>query len=148
MLSGWDGVGDIPTRSYLRRFCFGQFFLHWSLLSLSKQSASRKNGNTLRVNGTRSSLVHDLSRSVVGIILGFFLLSIFCLEINRAISISFSTFRVLILHLKRYSFNVALSLNHKVGQQVVIPRYLTLLSHCTESTRLPLTLGWSAHSAM
>lgn len=81
-------------------------------------------------------------------ILGFFLFSIFCLEINRAISISFSTFRVLILHLKRYSFNVALSLNHKVGQQVVIPRYLTLLSHCTESTRLPLTLGWSAHSAM
>ncbi|XP_015724439.1 ubiquitin carboxyl-terminal hydrolase 37 isoform X2 [Coturnix japonica] len=56
--------------------------------------------------------------------------------------------RVLILHLKRYSFNVELSLNHKVGQQVVIPRYLTLLSHCTESTRLPLTLGWSAHSAM
>ncbi|KFZ64982.1 Ubiquitin carboxyl-terminal hydrolase 37 [Antrostomus carolinensis] len=56
--------------------------------------------------------------------------------------------RVLILHLKRYSFNVALSLNHKVGQQVVIPRYLTLLSHCTESTRLPLTLGWSLHSAI
>ncbi|XP_061226173.1 ubiquitin carboxyl-terminal hydrolase 37 isoform X3 [Neopsephotus bourkii] len=56
--------------------------------------------------------------------------------------------RVLILHLKRYSFNVALSLNHKVGQQVVIPRYLTLLSHCTENTRLPLTLGWSVHSAV
>uniref|UniRef100_A0A8C0H2R1 Ubiquitin carboxyl-terminal hydrolase n=1 Tax=Chelonoidis abingdonii TaxID=106734 RepID=A0A8C0H2R1_CHEAB len=56
--------------------------------------------------------------------------------------------RVLILHLKRYSFNVALSLNHKVGQQVVIPRYLTLLAHCTESTRPPLTLGWSAHSAV
>ncbi|XP_057286183.1 ubiquitin carboxyl-terminal hydrolase 37 isoform X3 [Pezoporus wallicus] len=56
--------------------------------------------------------------------------------------------RVLILHLKRYSFNVALSLNHKVGQQVVIPRYLTLLSHCTENTRLPLTLGWSVHSAI
>ncbi|XP_009978651.1 PREDICTED: ubiquitin carboxyl-terminal hydrolase 37-like, partial [Tauraco erythrolophus] len=56
--------------------------------------------------------------------------------------------RVLILHLKRYSFNVALSLNHKVGQQVVIPRYLTLLSHCTESTRLPLTLGWNVHSAI
>ncbi|XP_044887925.1 ubiquitin carboxyl-terminal hydrolase 37 isoform X2 [Mauremys mutica] len=55
---------------------------------------------------------------------------------------------VLILHLKRYSFNVALSLNHKVGQQVVIPRYLTLLAHCTESTRPPLTLGWSAHSAV
>ncbi|XP_036611077.1 ubiquitin carboxyl-terminal hydrolase 37 [Trichosurus vulpecula] len=56
--------------------------------------------------------------------------------------------RVLILHLKRYSFNVALSLNNKVGQQVVIPRYLTLSSHCTESTKPPLTLGWSAHTAI
>lgn len=70
----------------------------------------------------------------------------FCLEVN--ICPSLISLRVLILHLKRYSFNVALSLNHKVGQQVVIPRYLTLLSHCTESTRLPLTLGWSVHSAV
>ncbi|KAF0026168.1 hypothetical protein F2P81_020905 [Scophthalmus maximus] len=46
--------------------------------------------------------------------------------------------RVLILHLKRYSFNAQLSLNSKLGQQVVIPRYLTLLSHCTESTRPPV----------
>ncbi|XP_039769439.1 ubiquitin carboxyl-terminal hydrolase 37 isoform X2 [Ornithorhynchus anatinus] len=53
--------------------------------------------------------------------------------------------RVLILHLKRYSFNVALSLNHKVGQQVVIPRFLTLASHCTDATKPPLTLGWTAH---
>uniref|UniRef100_A0A667ZZW6 Ubiquitin carboxyl-terminal hydrolase n=1 Tax=Myripristis murdjan TaxID=586833 RepID=A0A667ZZW6_9TELE len=52
--------------------------------------------------------------------------------------------RVLILHLKRYSFNAQLSLNSKLGQQVVIPRYLTLLSHCTEATRPPLSLGWSA----
>uniref|UniRef100_A0A8C5AF69 Ubiquitin carboxyl-terminal hydrolase n=1 Tax=Gadus morhua TaxID=8049 RepID=A0A8C5AF69_GADMO len=51
--------------------------------------------------------------------------------------------RVLILHLKRYSFNAQLSLNSKLGQQVVIPRYLTLLSHCTEATRAPLNLGWS-----
>uniref|UniRef100_A0A8C7Y6T2 Ubiquitin carboxyl-terminal hydrolase n=1 Tax=Oryzias sinensis TaxID=183150 RepID=A0A8C7Y6T2_9TELE len=51
--------------------------------------------------------------------------------------------RVLILHLKRYSFNAQLSLNSKLGQQVVIPRYLTLLSHCTESTRPPVSLGWS-----
>ncbi|XP_072274100.1 ubiquitin carboxyl-terminal hydrolase 37 isoform X2 [Pyxicephalus adspersus] len=49
--------------------------------------------------------------------------------------------RVLILHLKRYSFNVTLSLNNKVGQQVIIPRYLTLSSHCTESTRPPLSLS-------
>ncbi|KAM4698023.1 ubiquitin carboxyl-terminal hydrolase 37 isoform 1-T1 [Rhinophrynus dorsalis] len=56
--------------------------------------------------------------------------------------------RVLILHLKRYSFNVVLSLNNKVGQQVIIPRYLTLSSHCTDTTRPPLSLGWNAQSAM
>ncbi|CAB1328389.1 unnamed protein product [Coregonus sp. 'balchen'] len=56
--------------------------------------------------------------------------------------------RVLILHLKRYSFNAQLSLNSKLGQQVMIPRYLTLLSHCTDATRPPLSLGWSAHAAM
>ncbi|XP_045150695.1 ubiquitin carboxyl-terminal hydrolase 37 [Echinops telfairi] len=56
--------------------------------------------------------------------------------------------RVLILHLKRYSFNVALSVNNKIGQQVIIPRYLTLSSHCTENTKPPFTLGWSAHMAV
>nr|XP_057938706.1 ubiquitin carboxyl-terminal hydrolase 37 [Doryrhamphus excisus]XP_057938707.1 ubiquitin carboxyl-terminal hydrolase 37 [Doryrhamphus excisus] len=55
--------------------------------------------------------------------------------------------RVLILHLKRYSFNAQLSLNSKLGQQVVIPRYLTLLSHCTESTRPPISLGWSSQTS-
>ncbi|XP_057708813.1 ubiquitin carboxyl-terminal hydrolase 37 [Corythoichthys intestinalis] len=55
--------------------------------------------------------------------------------------------RVLILHLKRYSFNAHLSLNSKLGQQVVIPRYLTLLSHCTDSTRPPVTLGWSSQAS-
>uniref|UniRef100_A0A8C5PRA1 Ubiquitin carboxyl-terminal hydrolase n=1 Tax=Leptobrachium leishanense TaxID=445787 RepID=A0A8C5PRA1_9ANUR len=56
--------------------------------------------------------------------------------------------RVLILHLKRYSFNVVLSRNDKVGQQVIIPRYLTLSTHCTESTRPPLSLGWTVQTAM
>ncbi|XP_037704511.1 ubiquitin carboxyl-terminal hydrolase 37 isoform X3 [Choloepus didactylus] len=56
--------------------------------------------------------------------------------------------RVLILHLKRYSFNVALSLNNKIGQQVIIPRYLTLSSHCTENTKPPFTLSWNAHMAI
>lgn len=56
--------------------------------------------------------------------------------------------RVLILHLKRYSFNAQLSLNSKLGQQVVIPRYLTLLSHCTESTRPPINLGWSSQASL
>jgi ubiquitin carboxyl-terminal hydrolase 26/29/37 len=62
--------------------------------------------------------------------------------------LSFPSRRVLILHLKRYSFNAQLSLNSKLGQQVMIPRYLTLLSHCTDSTRPPLSLGWSANAAM
>uniref|UniRef100_A0A8C6T917 Ubiquitin specific peptidase 37 n=1 Tax=Neogobius melanostomus TaxID=47308 RepID=A0A8C6T917_9GOBI len=52
--------------------------------------------------------------------------------------------RVLILHLKRYSFNAQLSLNSKLGQQVLIPRYLTLSSHCTDSTRAPVSLSWTA----
>ncbi|XP_031416063.1 ubiquitin carboxyl-terminal hydrolase 37 isoform X2 [Clupea harengus] len=56
--------------------------------------------------------------------------------------------RVLILHLKRYSYNAQLSLNSKLGQQVVIPKYLTLMSHCADSTRPPLSLGWSAQAAM
>ncbi|XP_045053917.2 ubiquitin carboxyl-terminal hydrolase 37 isoform X2 [Desmodus rotundus] len=56
--------------------------------------------------------------------------------------------RILILHLKRYSFNITLSLNNKIGQQVIIPRYLTLSSHCTENTKPPFPLGWSAHMAM
>ncbi|XP_059198676.1 ubiquitin carboxyl-terminal hydrolase 37 isoform X1 [Centropristis striata] len=56
--------------------------------------------------------------------------------------------RVLILHLKRYSFNAQLSMNSKLGQQVVIPRYLTLLSHCTDSTRPPVSLGWSSQASM
>ncbi|CAJ1078726.1 ubiquitin carboxyl-terminal hydrolase 37 isoform X1 [Xyrichtys novacula] len=55
--------------------------------------------------------------------------------------------RVLILHLKRYSFNAQLSMNSKLGQQVVIPRYLTLLSHCSESTRPPVCLGWSPQNS-
>ncbi|KAJ8247071.1 hypothetical protein GJAV_G00258430 [Gymnothorax javanicus] len=56
--------------------------------------------------------------------------------------------RVLILHLKRYSYNATLSLNSKLGQQVLIPKYLSLLAHCTDSTRPPLCLGWSAQTTM
>ncbi|XP_060786237.1 ubiquitin carboxyl-terminal hydrolase 37 isoform X2 [Neoarius graeffei] len=56
--------------------------------------------------------------------------------------------RVLILHLKRYSYNTQLSLNSKLGQQVLIPKYLSLLSHCTENTRPPLNLGWRVQTAL
>ncbi|XP_069792119.1 ubiquitin carboxyl-terminal hydrolase 37 isoform X2 [Narcine bancroftii] len=63
---------------------------------------------------------------------------------NAVVTHKFSRLpRVLILHLKRYSFNVQLSLNNKLGQQVIIPKYLTLSAHCTETTRQPLTLAWN-----
>uniref|UniRef100_A0A8C4N9P9 Ubiquitin carboxyl-terminal hydrolase 37 n=1 Tax=Eptatretus burgeri TaxID=7764 RepID=A0A8C4N9P9_EPTBU len=45
--------------------------------------------------------------------------------------------RVLILHLKRYSFDVHLALNNKVGQQIIIPKFLTLQAHCVDGTRSP-----------
>uniref|UniRef100_UPI00358E315F ubiquitin carboxyl-terminal hydrolase 37-like n=1 Tax=Myxine glutinosa TaxID=7769 RepID=UPI00358E315F len=45
--------------------------------------------------------------------------------------------RILILHLKRYSFDVNLALNNKVGQQLIIPKFLTLQAHCVDGTRSP-----------
>ncbi|XP_072117165.1 LOW QUALITY PROTEIN: ubiquitin carboxyl-terminal hydrolase 37-like [Mobula birostris] len=63
---------------------------------------------------------------------------------NAVVTHKFSRLpRVLILHLKRYSFNVQLSLNNKLGQQVIIPKYLTLAAHCTETTREPFALAWN-----
>ncbi|XP_078260475.1 ubiquitin carboxyl-terminal hydrolase 37 isoform X2 [Rhinoraja longicauda] len=63
---------------------------------------------------------------------------------NAVVTHKFSRLpRVLILHLKRYSFNVQLSLNNKLGQQVIIPKYLALAAHCTETTRQPHALAWN-----
>ncbi|XP_076088936.1 ubiquitin carboxyl-terminal hydrolase 37-like isoform X2 [Mytilus galloprovincialis] len=45
--------------------------------------------------------------------------------------------RVLVLHLKRYSYNMNMSRQAKAGQNITIPRYLTLQSHCEEETRPP-----------
>uniref|UniRef100_A0AAQ5YZ71 Ubiquitin carboxyl-terminal hydrolase n=1 Tax=Amphiprion ocellaris TaxID=80972 RepID=A0AAQ5YZ71_AMPOC len=70
------------------------------------------------------------------------------LDLFFRVSLSCCCYFMLILHLKRYSFNAQLSLNSKLGQQVVIPRYLTLLSHCTESTRPPISLGWSSQASV
>lgn len=56
--------------------------------------------------------------------------------------------RVLILHLKRYNYDPQLSLNNKLGQPVVIPRYLTLLSHCTEFTQSPVSISWTTQTSM
>jgi hypothetical protein len=45
--------------------------------------------------------------------------------------------RLLVLHLKRYSYNMLMSRQAKAGQNITIPRYLTLQSHCEEETRPP-----------
>uniref|UniRef100_A0A4W3HHN0 Ubiquitin carboxyl-terminal hydrolase n=1 Tax=Callorhinchus milii TaxID=7868 RepID=A0A4W3HHN0_CALMI len=55
--------------------------------------------------------------------------------------------RVLILHLKRYSYSVELSVSSKVGQQVKIPKYLSLQAHCSEGTREPLALASSSQGS-
>lgn len=59
-----------------------------------------------------------------------------------------SCHRVLILHLKRYNYDPQLSLNNKLGQRVVIPRYLTLLSHCTQVTQPPVSISWVTQPSM
>ncbi|KAI8496279.1 Ubiquitin carboxyl-terminal hydrolase 37 [Branchiostoma belcheri] len=55
--------------------------------------------------------------------------------------------RVLILHLKRYNYNHAMSENMKMEQPVFLPLYLTLQSHCTEETSpcLPPHIHRSVH---
>uniref|UniRef100_A0A8C3YEU4 Ubiquitin carboxyl-terminal hydrolase n=1 Tax=Catagonus wagneri TaxID=51154 RepID=A0A8C3YEU4_9CETA len=52
--------------------------------------------------------------------------------------------RVLIVHLKRYSFNEFWSLK-KDDQEVIISKYLKLSSLCSESTKPPLPLSKNAH---
>ncbi|XP_006194488.1 ubiquitin carboxyl-terminal hydrolase 26 [Camelus ferus] len=52
--------------------------------------------------------------------------------------------RVLIVHLKRYSFNEFWSFR-KDDQEVVISKYLKLSSHCDESTKPPCPLSNNAH---
>ncbi|MBZ3885754.1 Ubiquitin carboxyl-terminal hydrolase 26 [Sciurus carolinensis] len=65
---------------------------------------------------------------------------------NRSIAVhKFSRLpRVLIVHLKRYSFNEFWSLR-KDEQEVIIPTYLKLSSHCNENTKPPLPLSKNAH---
>ena len=66
---------------------------------------------------------------------------------NRSVGVhKFSRLpRVLIVHLKRYSFHKSRSLR-KDGRQVIISKYLKLSSHCNESTQPPLPLDKSAHT--
>ncbi|XP_020007650.2 ubiquitin carboxyl-terminal hydrolase 26 [Castor canadensis] len=52
--------------------------------------------------------------------------------------------RILIVHLKRYSFNEMWSLR-KDEQKVIVSKYVKLSSHCNGNTKLPLPLSKNAH---
>uniref|UniRef100_A0A8C6ENZ2 Ubiquitin carboxyl-terminal hydrolase n=1 Tax=Marmota marmota marmota TaxID=9994 RepID=A0A8C6ENZ2_MARMA len=71
-----------------------------------------------------------------------------CEQCNHDRSISVHKFnrlpRVLIVHLKRYRLNEYWSLR-KDEQEVIIPTYLKLSSHCNENTKPPLPLSENAH---
>ncbi|XP_070569569.1 ubiquitin carboxyl-terminal hydrolase 37-like isoform X2 [Ptychodera flava] len=45
--------------------------------------------------------------------------------------------RILVLHLKRYSYNTAALKNTKLGESINIPKYLTLGLHCNNETSPP-----------
>ncbi|XP_053435076.1 ubiquitin carboxyl-terminal hydrolase 26 [Nycticebus coucang] len=53
--------------------------------------------------------------------------------------------RVLIVHLKRYTFNELWSLM-KDDQEVIVSEYLNLTAHCSESTKPPLPLNKIVHT--
>uniref|UniRef100_A0A8C9PY83 Ubiquitin carboxyl-terminal hydrolase n=1 Tax=Spermophilus dauricus TaxID=99837 RepID=A0A8C9PY83_SPEDA len=71
-----------------------------------------------------------------------------CEQCNHYRSIAVYKFsrlpRVLIVHLKRYRLNEYWSLR-KDEQEVIIPTYLKLSSHCNENTKPPLPLSENAH---
>ncbi|XP_072034963.1 ubiquitin carboxyl-terminal hydrolase 37-like [Amphiura filiformis] len=46
--------------------------------------------------------------------------------------------RILILHLKRYTFDIEASVNAKLRQPIGIPKYLTLAWHCNKETLSPV----------
>ncbi|XP_042527687.1 ubiquitin carboxyl-terminal hydrolase 26 [Dipodomys spectabilis] len=52
--------------------------------------------------------------------------------------------RVLVIHLKRYSFNEFQSLK-KDKQEVIVSKYLKLSSHCNRNTKLPPPLSKNGH---
>ncbi|VCX39156.1 unnamed protein product [Gulo gulo] len=72
-----------------------------------------------------------------------------CEKCQHRISVAVHQFsrlpRVLIVHLKRYTFNKFWSLR-KDDQEVVIPMYLKLSSHCNESTKPPVPMSKNVHN--
>lgn len=51
--------------------------------------------------------------------------------------------RVLILHLKRYNYNTVSTVQSKMLQNIVIPKYLSLYHQCVEDTTKPHSVSFT-----
>ncbi|XP_037002241.2 LOW QUALITY PROTEIN: ubiquitin carboxyl-terminal hydrolase 26 [Artibeus jamaicensis] len=105
--------------------------------------------NYLSINLPQGRKTYPLSiQSTLDVFFGAEELEYKCGKCNHNRSVGVHKFnrlpRVLIVHLKRYSFHRSRSLR-KDGQQVIISKYLKLSSHCNESTQPPLPLDKNAH---
>ncbi|KAF6091755.1 ubiquitin specific peptidase 26 [Phyllostomus discolor] len=105
--------------------------------------------NYLSINLPQGRKTYPLSiQSTLDLFFGAEELEYKCGKCNHDRSVGVHKFnrlpRVLIVHLKRYSFHRSRSLK-KDGQQVIISKYLKLSSHCNESTQPPLPLDKNAH---
>ncbi|XP_006772785.1 PREDICTED: ubiquitin carboxyl-terminal hydrolase 26 [Myotis davidii] len=105
--------------------------------------------NYLSINLPQGTKRHPLSiQSTFDHFFGAEELEYRCGKCNHKTSVSMHKFsrlpRVLIVHLKRYSFNKFWSLR-KNDQEVIISKYLKVSSHCTESTKPPFPLNKNVH---
>ncbi|KAM5290982.1 LOW QUALITY PROTEIN: ubiquitin carboxyl-terminal hydrolase 26 [Glossophaga mutica] len=105
--------------------------------------------NYLSINLPQGRKAYSLSiQSTLDLFFGAEELEYKCGKCNHDRSVGAHKFnrlpRVLIVHLKRYSFHRSRSLR-KDGQQIIISKYLKLSSYCNESTQPPLPLDKNAH---
>ncbi|XP_008155181.2 ubiquitin carboxyl-terminal hydrolase 26 [Eptesicus fuscus] len=105
--------------------------------------------NYLSINLPQGTKTHPLSiQSTFDLFFGAEEIEYKCGKCNHKTSVSMHKFsrlpRVLIIHLKRYSFNKFWSLR-KDDQEVIVSKYLKLSSHCTESTKPPFPLNKNVH---
>ncbi|XP_016053510.1 PREDICTED: ubiquitin carboxyl-terminal hydrolase 26 [Miniopterus natalensis] len=105
--------------------------------------------NYLSINLPQGTKTHPLSiQSTFDLFFGAEELEYKCGKCKHKTSVSMHKIsrlpRVLIVHLKRYSFNKFWTLR-KDGQEVIVSKYLNLSSHCNESTKPPLPLNKNVH---
>ncbi|XP_059535343.1 ubiquitin carboxyl-terminal hydrolase 26 [Myotis daubentonii] len=105
--------------------------------------------NYLSINLPQRTKTHPLSiQSTFDHFFGAEELEYKCGKCKHKTSVSTHKFsrlpRVLIVHLKRYSFNKFWSLR-KDDQEVIVSKYLKVSSHCTESTKPPFPLNENVH---